>query len=86
VTKVMIVCPVTERRIPIGVQVHATRAFRRELPHSGSVLCGACHRTHSWDRRETLLEGAPISRRRDGEIEPKVPTIRYVLRRDLAQY
>jgi hypothetical protein len=86
VTNVMIVCPVTERRVPTGLQVDATHAFRRQVPYSGSVRCGACDRTHSWYRQETLLDGATTPGRRYREVEPDAPTIRYVFRRDLAEY
>jgi hypothetical protein len=86
VTNVMIVCPVTERRIPIGLQVEASHAFRRHVPYSGSVRCGACGRTHSWYRQETLLDDATASRRRYREVGPDAPAIRYLFRPDLAEY
>jgi hypothetical protein len=82
----MIVCPVTERRVPTGLQVEATPAFRRQVPHGGSVRCGACGRTHSWYRQETILEGATTPGRRDRDVGPSVPAVRYVFRRDLAEY
>jgi hypothetical protein len=84
VTNVMIVCPVTERPVPVGLQVRPTRRYRSDLPQSGSVRCLACHRRHYWDRRETILEGATASWRRDGGIEPKLPA-RYLLGRDPIQ-
>jgi hypothetical protein len=86
VSKVMIVCPVTERRVPIGLHVEATHAFRRHVPYSGSVRCEACGRTHSWYREETVLEGATAPGRRYRDVGPNVPAIRYVFRRDLAEY
>jgi hypothetical protein len=85
VTNVMIVCPVTERPVPIGLQVRATRGFRRDVPKSGSVRCLACHRRHMWERQETTLEGVAASWRRDGGIQPRLP-IRHVLGGDIARY
>ena len=77
-TNVMILCPVTERPVPVGLQVRPTRRYRSDLPQSGSVRCLACHRRHYWDRRETILEGATASWRRDGGIEPRLPATRYL--------
>jgi hypothetical protein len=85
-TNVMIVCPVTELRIPIGLQVEATHAFRRRVPDSGSVRCGACGRIHSWYRAETLLDGAGSPGRRYRDVGPNGPALRYVFRPDLAEY
>jgi hypothetical protein len=86
VTNVMIVCPVTERRVPTGLWAEAANAFRRHLPYSGSVRCGACGRTHTWYRQETLLEGGTASGRRPRGVGPKAPAVPYVFRPDLAEY
>ncbi len=55
--RVLIICPVTERRVPTGLEADSGPAFRRRIPMSGSVRCEACHRFHSWSRPETSLEG-----------------------------
>lgn len=68
-SRVMIVCPVTELSVPTKFEVDPSRAFRRELPESGVLVCEACGRRHSWHRTEALLEGqpAPSSRRHLGD-------------------
>jgi len=58
-SRVMIVCPVTERPVPTKFEVVPGRAFRKDLADSGSVSCVACGRRHSWYRPETFLEGEP---------------------------
>ena len=77
--QVMIVCPVTERRVPVGLEVEAHPAFRRDLPSSGTVRCAACHRRHAWDRAETLLEGVSSRQRRERQTPASKSGIRYLL-------
>jgi hypothetical protein len=60
----MIVCPVKELPVPTKSEVEATRAFRRSVPESGTIICEACGRRHSWYRPETFLEGEPMPRAR----------------------
>ena len=84
--QVMIVCPVTERRVPLGIEVEAGPAYRRHVPTSGTLRCVACHRVHSWYRAETVLEGTP-GRQRIIERPARSTTtdVRYIMRRvDLA--
>jgi len=77
--KVMIVCPVTERRVPVGLEVEADRAFRRDLPTSGTVRCVACHRRHAWYRAETVLEGTASRQRLERPTPSTQSGIRYTL-------
>jgi hypothetical protein len=79
--RVLIICPVTERRVPTGLEADTGPAFRRRIPMSGSVRCEACHRFHSWSRPETSLEGVPPSRRmRPSSDAHTQPRIRYLMR------
>ncbi len=78
-SRVMIVCPVTERLVPTRYEAEPGRAFRRRLPESGSVVCDACTRRHAWFRAETLLEGQPRPKTRL-EVEPRSTQPRWVLR------
>jgi len=77
--RVMIVCPVTEQRVPIGIEVEDGPRFRRGVPHSGTVRCEACRRYHAWYRAETVLEGVATRQRRDRLTAPRATGIRYVL-------
>ncbi len=77
--RVMIVCPVAERRVTIGIEVEAGPRSRSGVPHSGTVRCDACHRYHTWYRAETVLEGATDPRRQEAATAPKTPGIRYRL-------
>lgn len=82
---VMIMCPVTERRVPIGMEVEAGPRFRHGVPYSGTLRCGACGRFHAWYRAETVLEGVTDRRRRERPPVSTAPRIRYTLRQgDLA--
>lgn len=80
-SRVMIVCPVKESPVPTKFEVEPTRAFRRDLPESGTTVCEACGRRHSWYRSETLLEGEkmPVARRHIGDIHP-APRSGWVMR------
>ena len=79
--RVLIICPVTEVRVPTGFEADLVPAFRRTIPQSGSVRCEACHRFHSWSRPETSLEGAPAGRRRRlPSTADTAPRIRYLMR------
>ena len=78
-SRVMIMCPVTERRVPIGLEVEAGPRFRRDVPHSGTVRCDACRRFHAWYRAETVLEGVTDRRPRERPTAPATTSIRYVL-------
>ncbi len=80
--KVMIVCPVTERRVPTGLEVEPGTRSRRSLPESGTLHCHACHRTHSWYRAETLFDGVIERRHDDPATKQTAPRIRYTLRQD----
>jgi len=84
-SRVMIVCPVTERRVPTGLEVEPGTRSRRGIPESGSLRCDACHRTHSWYRAETVFDGVTDHRRQEPAAAPTAPGIRYTLRQgDLA--
>ena len=77
--KVMIVCPVTERRVLTGLEVEPGTRSRRGLPDSGTLRCDACQRTHSWYRAETLFDGATVRRNDKPAPKPTAPGIRYTL-------
>ena len=62
--RVMFRCPVTERLVPTGYESDGDPGFRRLLPHSTTVSCGACGRTHAWHREEVMLEGSERRERR----------------------
>ncbi len=78
--QVMIVCPVTERRVRIGMEAEVGPGFRRSVPHSGTVSCDACGRIHNWFRQEAVLEGVAAPRRRERPAPSAPGGIRYVLR------
>ena len=80
-SRVMIICPVTEQPVPTRHEAEATSSFRRSLPESGSLTCEACGRRHSWFRPETLLEGQPRpNERRHRSTEAPSTQPRWVLR------
>lgn len=80
-SRVMIVCPVTDRLVPTGHESELVSGFRRAVPQSGTLACDACGRAHNWSRPETVLDGARPGRRR-ARMRDAVsqPGIRYVLR------
>jgi hypothetical protein len=80
-SRVMIICPVTERPVPTRLEAEPVSSFRRSLPESGSLTCEACGRRHSWSRPETLLEGQPRPRgSRHHATEPRSAQPTWVMR------
>jgi hypothetical protein len=56
--RILIVCPVTGRRVATGLAM-TREEFERAVLSGNVARCPACGRIHAWTKRDALLEDEP---------------------------